>query len=976
MVWPPRPPTPSFGLLIGLDLKTHEEKSKSLETLRRAATSRNSVSGASLRSALRRDGELEEIFTAITANASPSTSHVSPIHVKRTPDDAEELLAKIGRNHDDWSTPEPTPTPIVKKRGMIKLNDEDMREAKKSLKEKGIKPEDVKNLPPIEDLWAVIDCNKDQAHEVEHSQEFEEAQIEGQDGDPNDQVDQVKPPRPRRTKEEIEARRLARRERTLEIREHTHDKVLGDIRAKVSTRRQLANFSNHHAYISLVEPKKVFEALEDSDWVEAMHEELNNFKRNKVWTLVEKPKECRNVIGTKWIFKNKQDEFGNVVRNKARLVAQGFSRVEGIDFGETYAPVARLESIRILLAYASHHNFKLQQMDVKSAFLNGPLHEEVYVKQPPGFEDLNFPNHVYNLDKALYGLKQAPRAWYEHLKELLIDRGFDVGLIDPTLFTKRVNGELFVCQLYVDDIIFGSTSKAFNDEFSKLMTDRFEMSMMGEMKFFLGFEIKQTSEGTFINKAKYLQDMLKRFKMTEMKGVATPMATKSHLALDPNGKEVDQKSTTSRRKNKEPRENYKTMDIVSYAAIRMKNWYEDVARDDEIEGRRFWCLEQEFIYKDIYEPMRKVRPMQAINVDDLAENDHFEDAIWVTGRMGLQELMKIQCDYSPELIKQLFATLAFKNDDERTMEWMSGSTHCEATLRQFASILGLPAEGGLRLHGPQKKDKNVLFDLYDSSGAVGSTKGLLPIYSQVLRFLRATIAPSGGNNDALRGALVDLMHLSFKCARDDNEDQDFSLDVMDFIFNEIHDVVVSRTTMPYAPYIQLLINNSVAMDEDLSRFPMEKHTVKKAYKKKPVPHAAPAHDSFMRDARSSGFAPARHVDLPAMKKQVKKLSWFQRHILCMNIEIHKENYAANQERSEIQHTQEVILHKLSGEQGPPPQPPVHPGYSGWHSSQVPWNDLEDCIQRANYTRNSPPAPDTEDEEEEQEYQTKDEEGSE
>ncbi|KAK1590947.1 hypothetical protein QYE76_016984, partial [Lolium multiflorum] len=140
--------------------------------------------------------------------------------------------------------------------------------------------------------------------------------------DPNDQVDQVIPPRPRRTKEEIEARRLARRERNLEIREHTHDKVLGDIRAKVSTRRQLANFSNHHAYISLVEPKKVFEALEDSDWLEAMHEELNNFKRNKVWTLVEKPKECRNVIGTKWIFKNKQDEFGNVVRNKARLVAQ------------------------------------------------------------------------------------------------------------------------------------------------------------------------------------------------------------------------------------------------------------------------------------------------------------------------------------------------------------------------------------------------------------------------------------------------------------------------------------------------------------------------------------------------------------------------------------------------------------------------------------------------------------------------------
>ena len=230
-----------------------------------------------------------------------------------------------------------------------------------------------------------------------------------------------------------------------------------------------------------------------------------------------------------------------VVRNKARLVAQGYSQVEGIDFGETYAPVARLESIRILLAYASHHNFKLQQMDVKSAFLNGPLKELVYVKQPPGFEDPKFPNHVYKLDKALYGLKQAPRAWYEHLRELLLDRGFEVGQIDPTLFTKRVKGELFICQLYVDDIIFGSSNKAFNDEFSKLMTDRFEMSMMGELKFFLGFEIKQLNEGTFISQTKYTQDMLKRFNMHNAKGKRFPMDTKCHLELNHDGIDVDQK---------------------------------------------------------------------------------------------------------------------------------------------------------------------------------------------------------------------------------------------------------------------------------------------------------------------------------------------------------------------------------------------------------------------------------------------------
>ena len=149
-------------------------------------------------------------------------------------------------------------------------------------------------------------------------------------------------------------------------------------------------------------------------------------------------------------------------------------------------------------------------MDVKSAFLNGPLSELVYVKQPPGFEDPKYPNHVYLIHKALYGLKQAPRAWYDHLKEFLVDRGFVLGVIDPTLFTKSVDGELFVCQVYVDDIIFGSTNVKFVEQFSKLMTSEFEMSMMGELKFFLGFEIKQYYEGTFFCQAKYIQDMHKK----------------------------------------------------------------------------------------------------------------------------------------------------------------------------------------------------------------------------------------------------------------------------------------------------------------------------------------------------------------------------------------------------------------------------------------------------------------------------------
>jgi hypothetical protein len=238
-----------------------------------------------------------------------------------------------------------------------------------------------------------------------------------------------------------------------------------------------------------------------------MQEELNNFTRNEVWSLVGHPKQ--NVIGIKWVFRNKQDENDVVTKNKERLMAKGYTQVEGLDFGETYALVARLEAICILLAVATHHNFKLHQMDVKSAFLNGPISEEVYVEQLPGFEDPQFPNHVYKLHKVLYGLDQAPRAWYECLKEFLLKKGFEIGKADPTLFTRKQGNDLFLCQIYVDDIIFGSTNQVWVDEFSRIMTKRFEMSMMGELKFFLRFQIKQLKDGTFISQTKYTNDMLR-----------------------------------------------------------------------------------------------------------------------------------------------------------------------------------------------------------------------------------------------------------------------------------------------------------------------------------------------------------------------------------------------------------------------------------------------------------------------------------
>lgn len=218
------------------------------------------------------------------------------------------------------------------------------------------------------------------------------------------------------------------------------------------------------AFVSEIEPKNIEEAKTDEFWLMAMEEELNQFERNNVWTLVPRPTH-QSIIGTKWVFRNKKDENGIIIRNKARLVAQGFNQEEGIDYEETFAPVARLEAIRMLLAFGCYKNFKLFQMDVKSAFLNGLISEEVYVEQPPGFESHEFPNHVFKLSKALYGLKQAPRAWYERLSGFLLKKGFTRGKINTTLFTKTKNDDLLIVQIYVDDIIFGSTNENMCSEF-------------------------------------------------------------------------------------------------------------------------------------------------------------------------------------------------------------------------------------------------------------------------------------------------------------------------------------------------------------------------------------------------------------------------------------------------------------------------------------------------------------------------------
>ncbi|GJZ80080.1 putative reverse transcriptase, RNA-dependent DNA polymerase [Tanacetum coccineum] len=282
-------------------------------------------------------------------------------------------------------------------------------------------------------------------------------------------------------------------------KDHSLDHVIGDVQSGVLTRR-MTKTSHEQGFISAVyeekthedlhtclfacflsqvEPKKVIQALTDPSWIEAIHDELLQFKLQKVWTLVDLPYGKR-AIGTKWVYRNKKDERGIVIRNKARLVAHGYTQEEGIDYDEVFAPVARIETIRLFLAYASFKEFVVYQMNVKSAFQYGKIEEEVYVCQPLGFEDSEFPDRVYKVEKALYGLHQAPRSWYETLSTYLLDNGFQRGL-----------------------------------------------------------QVTQKDDGIFISQDKYVDKILKKFGFLTVKTASTPMETSKPLLKDAKAEDVD-----------------------------------------------------------------------------------------------------------------------------------------------------------------------------------------------------------------------------------------------------------------------------------------------------------------------------------------------------------------------------------------------------------------------------------------------------
>nr|GEW76197.1 putative ribonuclease H-like domain-containing protein [Tanacetum cinerariifolium] len=284
-------------------------------------------------------------------------------------------------------------------------------------------------------------------------------------------------------------------------KDHPLDQLIRDLQSATQTRKMLKNLEEH-GFISTIQQR-------------TNHKDLQNFLF-ACFLSHEEPK-----------------------RNKERLVAQVYTQEEEIEYDEVFAPVARIEAIRLFLAYASFKDFVGYQMDVKSDFLYGKIEEDVYVCQPPEFEDLDFPDRVYKVKKALYGLHQAPKAWYETLSTYSLDNGFQRGKTNKTLFIKRHKGDILLVQVYVDDIIFGSTKKELCLAFEKLMHEKFQMSSMGELTFFLGLQVKQKIDGIFISQDKYVAEILKKFRFTKFKTASTPMETQKPLLKDEDNEEVD-----------------------------------------------------------------------------------------------------------------------------------------------------------------------------------------------------------------------------------------------------------------------------------------------------------------------------------------------------------------------------------------------------------------------------------------------------
>ena len=296
-----------------------------------------------------------------------------------------------------------------------------------------------------------------------------------------------------------------------------------DIRRSTRVRAPPSHLSDYHCYFALAtlhEPHTYREASTNPLWQQAMADELDALHKTHTWDMTTLPP-GKSAVGCKWVYKIKTRADGSVERYKARLVARGFTQEYGIDYEETFAPVARLTSVRTLLAVAAVRHWPLFQMDVKNAFLNGDLLEEVYMQPPPGYPDSQ--NQVCRLRRALYGLKQAPRAWFAKFSSVVAQQGFTPSSYDSALFIRHTSTGIILILLYVDDMIITGDDPAGICDLQKFLNQQFEMKDLGTLSYFLGLEVTSSSDGYYLSQAKYASDLLSKVGLTDSKTVSTPL---------------------------------------------------------------------------------------------------------------------------------------------------------------------------------------------------------------------------------------------------------------------------------------------------------------------------------------------------------------------------------------------------------------------------------------------------------------------
>lgn len=288
-----------------------------------------------------------------------------------------------------------------------------------------------------------------------------------------------------------------------------------------------------------IDPVSFEEAEKSENWRKAMDSEISSIEKNDTWMLMDLPPGAKS-IGVKWVYKTKLNQHGEVEKYKARLVAKGYAQEHGVDYEEVYAPVARMDTVRMILALAAQRGWVIYQLDVKSAFLQGEITEEVYVDQPRGYEVENAEGKVYKLRKALYGLKQAPRAWFSRIDSYFREMGFEKDVSEQTLFTKvDKQGNYLIISLYVDDLIYTGNDEGMMKDFKESMMREFDMSDLGRMKYFLGLEVMQFDDGIFISQKKYVKDVLKKFGMEKSNSVVNPIIPGFKIHKDEDGVQVD-----------------------------------------------------------------------------------------------------------------------------------------------------------------------------------------------------------------------------------------------------------------------------------------------------------------------------------------------------------------------------------------------------------------------------------------------------